>query len=38
MGPGSRAVIEENQQKQHRLPDQDHVDQGGRGETTDIKL
>jgi hypothetical protein len=32
------AVIEENQQKQHRLPDQDHVDQGDRGETTDHKL
>ena len=32
------ALIEENQQKQHRLTDQDHVDQGGRGETTDDKL
>ena len=28
------AVIEENRQRQHRLPDQDHVDQGDRGETT----
>jgi hypothetical protein len=32
------AVIEENQQKQHRLLDQNHVDQGDRGDTTDHKL
>ena len=28
------AVIEENRHKQHHLSDQDHVDQGDRGETT----